>query len=257
MVMEFYRSALGAIKTELAKEKLDLLVTIPHESGGSELPHWRIDAAIIIQQCQLRTIEELHQHSYPHVVLNGILDDQTPAVLADDVQGMRLVIDHLYGLGHRRIAYAKNANDQDSDHYSIALRHDAYKAEMAARGLPCIDPYDPAVVPVGADFLKRTVLEQQATAIVGYSHAEAMTLMQAAMAMGIAIPSQLSLVCFNDMYPLSFMSIPLTMVRIPTEEMGQAAAQLLLKMLKNDCQTRRLTFPEELIVRASTAEPVR
>jgi LacI family transcriptional regulator len=74
----------------------------------------------------------------------------------------------------------------------------------------------------------------------------------------VKIPGDVSLVGFDDIPDVRWFDPPLTTVRIPMREMGQAGMRRLLTLLEEPpAPRRRLTnvHPTELIVRGSTAPP--
>ncbi len=82
-------------------------------------------------------------------------------------------------------------------------------------------------------------------------------LLGAARAMGLRIPHDFSLICFNDVFPVAMLHPPLTAVAVAGREMGRLAADLLLNHLLSP-QThsgKEIRVGEDLIVRDSTAPP--
>jgi DNA-binding LacI/PurR family transcriptional regulator len=79
--------------------------------------------------------------------------------------------------------------------------------------------------------------------------------MGAAHGMGLRIPQDFSLVCFNDVFPMSIVCPAMTTVDVPGREMGRLAAELLLKDLNSPkpLKPQEVRLPEHLIVRDSTA----
>src|SRR5260221_196060 len=72
----------------------------------------------------------------------------------------------------------------------------------------------------------------------------------------VKIPTQLSVVAFDDAHWARYLDPPLTVIAEPTEAMGRCAAELLLARLNSRSTSRKLNlevFPAELIVRKSTA----
>jgi LacI family transcriptional regulator len=74
----------------------------------------------------------------------------------------------------------------------------------------------------------------------------------------IQIPRQVSLICFNDEYLCSIVSPPLTTVAVPSRQMGQIAANLLLKRLQSPSEYHPecVKLSQNLVVRSSTAAMV-
>ena len=95
------------------------------------------------------------------------------------------------------------------------------------------------------------------TAMIGYCHVEAIRITHAAWASGLAIPTDLSLVAFNDMTALSYMTPPLTVVGYDTTEMGRRGAELLVRQIEspNGGPSEDVVIRERLIIRGSTAPP--
>jgi DNA-binding LacI/PurR family transcriptional regulator len=105
---------------------------------------------------------------------------------------------------------------------------------------------------------ERSRLKQHAD-LLAYDHIEAMRILQGAHTLEIPIPSQVSMVCFNDEYLCSIVTPPLTTVAVPSRQMGQIAANMLLKHLQSpvDFHPECVKLQQSLIVRASTAAAVR
>jgi LacI family transcriptional regulator len=81
-----------------------------------------------------------------------------------------------------------------------------------------------------------------------------MRILHGANMLEIQIPRQVSLICFNDEYLCSSVSPPLTTVAVPSRQMGQIAANLLLKRLRSPSEYRPecVKLSQNLIVRSST-----
>jgi LacI family transcriptional regulator len=110
---------------------------------------------------------------------------------------------------------------------------------------------------LAADFLNLTVKANGATGIITYDHRIAVKIVGAATMMGLSVPKDFSLICFNDVYPVELLAPPLTAVAVSGKEMGRVGADLLLKHLesKRAQKVNEIRVPEELIVRSSTAPP--
>ena len=164
------------------------------------------------------------------------------------------LVEHLHQLGHRRIAYA-NARATYLSHYSVTERYEALLNWPASSKIELARGHNTPFCSA-PEFLRDTVLRDKATAIITYDHHIAVTLVGAAHAMNIRIPDDVSLVCFNDVFPVALMPPPLTAVSVSGREMGRIGAGLLLNSLgqsKRAVAPTEVRVPEELIVRRSTA----
>jgi len=181
-------------------------------------------------------------------------------VLADDVMGMKRALEHLAQLGHKRFAYA-NARATYFNHYSVTERYETLLAGVKKRGLELVEGHDQPFSSA-SDFLENSIRKNHATAVITYDHHIAVTIVGAASAsgLGLRIPQDFSLVCFNDVFPVSLLPTPLTAVAVSGREMGRIGADLLLNSLvsasKGPAAAKEIRVPEDLVVRASTAPPM-
>lgn len=192
----------------------------------------------------------------PTVLVNRAEDRLRAAtVVSDDIGGMRLAVDHLVGLGHRRIGHLAGPDSLSTG----ILRREGYEVAMAAAGL------DPSAIAVAAAYSRA---EGQAATAALLDSSPGLTAIAASNDLlalgaylelkrrGLSCPRDISIVGHNDMPLVDMVDPPLTTVRIAHAEMGQAAAQRLLERLVNpDAQLSVELIPVELIVRGSTQEP--
>jgi len=72
---------------------------------------------------------------------------------------------------------------------------------------------------------------------------------------GVRIPADFSLMCFNDEFPLALLEPPVTCVSLDSELLGRTAAQYLLSLLSDTNQelAHITRIPYKLVMRGSTA----
>jgi DNA-binding LacI/PurR family transcriptional regulator len=193
------------------------------------------------------------------VLANQRTDLPVPQVCFDDVGGMRLAVEHLLELGHRRIAYYCPPKSH-GEHYSNADRLETFREQMHQAGLG-----GGAVVASGvhadayAADLVQTPAADRPTAIVAYNDFDAVMLMGLLHRAGLRVPDDLSLMGFND-DAQSRESIPrLTTVATPMVALVQRCVTLLIERIEQakasplGGDVSVTTLPESLIVRESTA----
>jgi LacI family transcriptional regulator len=206
-----------------------------------------------------QTVIELDRRHVPYVCVNERVGNPAAHVLADDAMGMRHALEHLVQLGHMRLAYA-NARATYFSHYSVTERYETLLAGVRAQRLELVDGHD-TPFSSASGFLKDAVVHDRATAVVTYDHHIAVTLVGAADALGLKIPRDFSLICFNDVFPVALLPPPLTAVAVSGREMGRIGADLLLNSLlaspASGHPPKEIRVPEDLIVRSSTAPPRR
>jgi LacI family transcriptional regulator len=70
--------------------------------------------------------------------------------------------------------------------------------------------------------------------------------------MGLTIPDDIAVASFNDISVAQFLNPPLSTVRLPFEEIGEAAVELLIERARGRTLAKRITLGSELVWRGST-----
>ena len=182
-----------------------------------------------------------------------------PAILADDLTGIGLAVDHLASLGHTRIGHVAGPQ-----HLSTGLgRHQAFLTRMQSLDLEThasaveestwyqVDPGYKAA---------RTLLERRPdlTAIVAANDLIALGCYRAVRESGQEVGADVSITGYNDIPLLDLMQPPMTSVRVPYRQMGVEAANTLLPMMANNTSEGRqvsIRLTPTLSIRESTAPP--
>ncbi len=172
-------------------------------------------------------------------------------VTIDESLSARLVIDHLSGLGHERIAHITGGGDNRP-----ALdRAAAYRRAMRARGLtPTVVPgyFAPDGGRAGAQELLRQ--GDLPTAIFAANDLVAVGAIGHLRSVGLRVPEDISVVGYDDSQIASLDIVGLTSVRQPLERFGELAIELLLERMAGRRQGTRIErIPPELVVRGTTA----
>ena len=194
----------------------------------------------------------------PVVLVNRVTDDTTlPSVVADDPDGMRHAVEHLVGLGHRRIAHLSGSLELSTG----AQRLQAFEDALAACGIRS----DPALTPVTGAYseaegarVTRELLAagHDVTAVVAGNDLLALGCLDALREAGLDCPRDISVVGFNDMDWVDRLSPALTTVHVPHYQLGAEAADLLLERLSDlHRPARHVVLAVKLVVRESTAPP--
>jgi LacI family transcriptional regulator len=205
-----------------------------------------------------REVLEEAASELPLVLVNRSLEDgSVPAVTVDDREGIRLGVEHLTGLGHRRIGHLAGPQNTSTGRHRLAGFIDA----TAAAGLTV----DDVEIRVCAWFNEREGARACAelldaapglTAVLAANDLLAIGCYDTLEERGLHCPDEVSVVGFNDMPLVDHLRPPLTCVRVPQREIGMVAADLLLKELGDEAAAPRSVLLEPtLIVRGSTAAP--
>jgi LacI family transcriptional regulator len=199
-------------------------------------------------------VSDLKEHDLPYVIIDHHSDTgDEPSVTATNRKGMLDAMRHLLALGHRQIGFITGRMD-----IACSLdRLQGYRDGLAEVGLP----FDPKLVREG-DFLQPSgfrqamnlfEMEELPTAILASNDDMALGAMDAAKAAGFKIGQDISIIGFDDIYMASHTYPPLTTVRQPLANMGEAALDMLVTLLQGrTLLTPRRELPTELVIREST-----
>lgn len=210
----------------------------------------RFDGCISLGLIAPTVLNMIRRHKVQSVLINSGADETWSRVNPNDDQGGGEAMAHLLDLGHRRILYY--AGEAILDHPSAALREGAYRRCMIEAGLEPL----PAFVGTAATLVAHIERSGNSapTAIVDFEHWSAIRLLQALWRRGIRVPSDLSLVTFNDTHPVADLIPPLTTVALPGRIMAEKAVEMLLRQLEEpERGPETVTLDERLVVRESTA----
>jgi LacI family transcriptional regulator len=215
-------------------------------------------------------LEGLRKGGAPIVLVNrtdgrGLL----PAVVSDDMLGMRLAVDHLAELGHRRIVHLAGPASLSTG----LARRVGFEQALLSRQLSPVAIVECAAYsleagyaameslldgrPVALGKFARAVLPF--TAVVAANDLVALGALQALRERGVAVPDAVSVIGHNDMPLLDQVNPPLSSVRIQHYEMGFRAARLLLGAIRGSPGSGEATvmLRPQLVARASTAQAAR
>jgi len=182
-----------------------------------------------------------------------------PSVVTDDEAGIRLAVEHLVSLGHRRIGHVAGPADVSTG----ALRRTSFVASTSRVGLSARETMietAQAYTRMAGRLAALRLLERKAppTAIVAANDLLAFGTYDALAARGLICPTDVSVVGHNDMPYVDMLSPPLTSVRIAQRDMGEQAARLLLDRITHPGLRRNhIVLKPTLILRGSTAAPGR
>jgi LacI family transcriptional regulator len=206
-------------------------------------------------------LEEALRRAEVPIVFLGLSEQWGDSVGPEDSAGARLAVEHLLGLGHRRIAYVRTPLVERS---GDRARYLGYRTAMRHAGLPTLPPL--AWTP-GSDAVvmgrRRVALDEalgdgheRPTALFVSNDIGAISMMEACEQIGIAVPADLSIVGFDDIAIAALHRISLTTVAQPLDYQAERAVGLLLERIdKPRMRPRHVSAPVELRVRGSTAPP--
>ena len=241
-----YRALLCDTRADLEVEREVIEELIAHRAEG-----------ILIAPVSDRSkphLRRLASFGVPFVLVDRAVPGvDCDVVLGDSAAGARRLVEHLLGLGHRRIGLIV-----ESDEVSTARdRHQGYLEALRAAG---IEP-DPELVvrstvdpEGGLEGMRRLLrLGEPPTAVFTVNNLVAVGAIEAVREKGREVPNDVALVCFDDIDYATRLYPFLTVMMQPAETFGTLGTQLLLERMDGRAalRSRVVVLPAEFIVRRS------
>lgn len=184
----------------------------------------------------------------PMVLINRQVEG-VAGVLPDVETGVDALMEHLATLGHRTVVYLAGPETSWISRKRWEAMLDA--SERLDLGVVEIGPNAPTIEG-GRDAFRR-VIASRASAVIAFNDLMAIGVMQTASTAGVAVPGQLSVAGFDDIFGSELIVPPLTTVQAQLEVAGERAVGKLLAQLDNGpTEIDDAPLPTSLLVRGST-----
>jgi DNA-binding LacI/PurR family transcriptional regulator len=208
-----------------------IIVIAPHVATTNAL--WNLPAAL------------------PVVAVEVGPENDVPVVAVDQYQGARLATEHLLALGHRTVHHVAGPPDW----IEAQRRIDGWRDALDAAGAPGPTPLRGDWSPRSGYEIALQLLEAgDLTAVFVANDQMALGLLRALHEHGRDVPSDVSVVGFDDIPEAEFFSPPLTTIRQDFAEMGRRGLRLLLAQIDGQVDVaRQETVPAIMVQRSSTA----
>ncbi|MGC2694415.1 MAG: LacI family DNA-binding transcriptional regulator [Candidatus Angelobacter sp.] len=251
---------------------LQILADAHNERGRFErylemLLERRIEGLIVLANwlyLDINLLADIERGKIPTVIIGRELEsDATSSVIVDDEAGAYGALSHLYGLGHRKIAFVRGPKALSSSNArwrGVQRFTKDTGLELDARLI--VDLPDQLNPNVGVDdgfrmtdeLLKR---KRPFTALMAYDDMTAFGALRALAKAGIKVPGNCSVVGFDDINPSQLFVPALTTVRQPMEAMGAAAVVIVNDAITAAAENRSFgaihrKLAAELVIREST-----
>ena len=206
----------------------------------------------VILSPTLAILNSLRPASYPFplvLVDRCERDTNADAVVLDNFDAAYRLTEHLIAQGLRSIVFLYGSVGSTGPQ-----RHQGYLAAMAAAGLaPEAEPIAPRSE--RAREVAEVLLQRQLRpdALVASSGLVLLGMAEAVKAAGVTVPTDIAIAGFDDLPWTRLVTPDITVIRQPTDEIGQTALRLLLqRVAAPDRAVRRVVLRGELLVRGST-----
>jgi DNA-binding LacI/PurR family transcriptional regulator len=250
----FFPSVVKGIQSQAHAADYQVFVVDTDEQASAELGLVRslakqVDGIILcsprMKPAELRDAAELAP-----VVLVNRRAASIPSVSADNAQGTLLIVEHLAGLGHRRIGFVAGPRQS----WSTKERLRGLRAATAKVPVQLVELGNFAPTFEGGAEAAEGVVIGGVTAVVAHNDLMAMGLLGALREQGIAVPRDISVVGIDNIQTAAMVHPALTTLAIPKEQAGRRSVDLLLQYLADPSAPTPLTteLPTELLVRQTT-----
>lgn len=226
-----------------------------------------VDALVLIANwlfVDIDLLADIEKRNIPAVMIARELNSASvSSVMVDNETGAHLAVEHLYSLGHRKIAFIRGPGM----HADAAPRWRRVRSFARSVGLE-IDPALVAELPDSLDsnaafeggfrlttgFLKN---KKRFTAVMAFDDMTAFGVIRALAHAGLKIPDDCSVIGSDDVLPAALSVPALTTVRQPMEALGSAAIGIVFECIHAAAEGRELKrvnrkLAPELVVREST-----
>ncbi len=200
-------------------------------------------------------IEQIRRRGIPTVLVDHGATRRQCSVSVDDVVGGELAAAHLVAAGHERIAFIGGplGLKQVADRLAGA-RKAVHNAGLESQ-FTVID-VDAMTVPAGRSAAERirALDADRPTGVCCANDMLALGILQDMTRHHVDVPNELAIVGYDDIDFAAAAAVPLTSVRQPREQLGAAAATLLIDEVEHAAthQHRQVVFEPELVVRESS-----
>lgn len=215
--------------------------------------------AVVVSETRPSLIRELAESKLPVVFYDvGQARPNMTNIRVDYRMGMQRILEYLYGLGHRRMAFIGH-------HTTLEPLHDRKRTFLEAAGAyaPRLKVMTVASAdgPVGGQNAAREILTSgfRPTAIVCVNDFMAVGVLRELSSRGIVVPDEVSVTGFDNIGLAGFLSPALTTAHIPREEIGHLIGEALIPGHRGRRENgQEIRIDTALVVRESTATaPVR
>jgi DNA-binding LacI/PurR family transcriptional regulator len=252
----FYLEIVGAISNAASKRDYDLLITIPQSDNqvaeNRLLRTGKVDGLIIIGQAgRTDRLNALAGNTDRVVVWGGHLDDARYTIVGSgNVEGGRLAVRHLLGIGCARILFIG-----DRELPEVALRYQGLAEAHAERNLrhdeKLVLPLSFGAVNAVRDIANLMRSGARFDAVFGASDVLAIAAIHAIKGEGLKVPDDVSVIGYDNVGQAAMTAPTLTTIDQNIAVGGELLVDLLVRKIRGEKVLSRIT-PTDLIVRKST-----
>ena len=202
----------------------------------------------------VKHLQILEKHKIPFVLLDREVPFiQADTVLGDSKEGAKQLVEYLVSLSHKRIALLNGSTDVST----ARQRHLGYAEALKLNG---IEPDEHLIFNLNYKSIQHKAiidellaLSNPPTAIFAANNFLAIDAIRILRGLGLRVPEDISLVCFDDLGFASELDPFLTVAAQPAYNFGSLGMQLLIERIqgRSSTQWNKILLPSQLLIRKS------
>jgi LacI family transcriptional regulator len=264
---DFYAGLLRSIELEGDKHEYQILFSSTFDDIEREetyiknLIARRVDGVVILPiDVHSQHLQYLTRNHVPTIFFRRRADSSSPHkfMTFGDACGGLIATRHLIERGCRRIAFCSSPVFLGPDYLKVIhqARIEGYKQALKEAGREFC-PEDVLVLaepsPSYSEDLVEALKMRGYDGIVGISDRACLPILRSLQANGIRVPEQIKVIGFDNSDYLDFTAPPLSSIRLPKAQLGEAMMQALLRMIETREQEKdEVLLKPDLVEREST-----
>ena len=216
-----------------------------------------IIAPLVEGTAEIEHLFKLKMINYPFVLLEDVKGIQANVVAIDNLKAIKKAVKYLIDSGHTKIVHF--AGPPQSSHTQERIegfRHAFSESTLVFN--------KDMIISVGSrheesfgktlEYFKNRSRKDYPTAIVCFNDQQALAVMTALKELNIRVPDDISIIGNDDIYYAEIYPVPLTTIRAPQREIGQKAAEILIRNIESSTlfPNERVVLETKFIVRESS-----
>jgi len=196
----FIANIFSFLEQECKRKNYNLIYATIHDNEDISdiLTDLNVSGIIFLSYIQDIAIRQIKSSGIPSVLISNILPDVT-SIVVDNIGGSKKAVEHLAGLGHRKIAFITGL-----DHYLNSIeRLEGYKAAMSSLGIPIDEnliEHGDWSFESGSKAMENLLKSScRPTAVFAANDMMALGAIRAIQQYGLCVPSDISVIGFDNL----------------------------------------------------------
>lgn len=256
----YFMNLIHAIEAELTRLGLMVFLADTREQPERELAvvrslHERRVDGIILAPCggsERATLPYLLRNKVPAVLVDRLVSDRFNQVGVENVQATCRLVDHLAGLGHRRIGMIGGQAGIATTIERVGAYRQALGPHRIGFDASLLVESSETVADAREALTAMLRLAARPTALIAGNNQSMIGMMQALHQQRIAVPDAMAIVGFDDFEWADCFHPRLTVIAQPCREIARLAAGLLVASIRQpDAATSTIRLEPTLVIRDS------